>query len=334
MNMKTSTLFVSAILSGLFLAALNATAQITIFNDNFSTSTLNSATPAAPTASSTSYQAVSTEALTVSTIASGHLDLSFGTGSGNGYQAQALFATSPVTLTTIGDYLQLEVTFTDTGGFLTTANGTLNIGMYNSGQVGPLAGGVANENSANTDHFTGGAENWMGYTAQVVTNHTMINLRNAQTGTGNNNQDVAFGGTISTTKGYNNPFSSLGSNNSGAYLTLDGQYTMVLTYQLNGVNSLAITSSLYSGAGTGGAQLALFSDTASGANYLTNSFDALAFGFYGNKTQNSAIDLNQIEVNDLIQPLPEPGPAAVIAVGLLLCSVHRIWKRSRRTTRA
>ena len=214
------------------------------------------------------------------------------------------------------------MTFTDTGEFLTTANGTLNAGLYNSGGIGPLAGGVNNENSANTDHATGGVQNWVGYVGQITTNHSYINLRTAQTGTGNNNQDLVFGGVgavASTTKGYNNPASSLGNNTStGTFLTQNGQYTMVLTYELTGANTLVITNSLYSGTDTSGTQLSEFDDTASGANFLTNSFDGFGFGFYANKTQNSAIDVNQIVVTDSIQAVPEPSTFALAGLGLLV----------------
>jgi len=316
MKHSHSTLLVTATVAGLLLMPGRAVAQTPVFSDNFSSSTLNSAF-SAPTANSTSYEAVSTEALTTSSIGAGNLALGFGTGSGNGYQVQGLFASSPVTLATFGDYIQLAVTFTDTGGFLTTANGTLCAGMYNTGGVGPLAGGINNENSANTTAATGGAQNWLGYVGQITTNHPGILLRAAQTGTGNNNQDVAFGGAISTSKGYDNPALTLATGNQSLFLSANSQYTMVLTYALTGVNTLAISNSLYSGSGTGGTLLSEFDTTASGANFLTNSFDGLAFGFYANKNQNSAIDINQITVSDVIQPVPEPSALALAGLGLL-----------------
>lgn len=316
MKHSHSFLLLSIVTSGLLLTAGRNLAQTTVFSDDFSGSSLNSARPGAPTATSTSYATVSTQPLGISSIGTGHLNLSV-PSSGNGYQIQALFTSSPVTLAAIGDYIQLAVTFTDTGGFLNPTNGTLCIGMYNTGQVGPIAGGVSNENSANTDHATGGAQNWVGYTGQIVTNHSYLNLRTAQTGSGNNNQDVAFGGFISATKGYNNPMSSIGTNNGSVFLAAGGQYTMVLKYQLTGAGALAVDTSLYAGAGTTGTQLSDFSTTASDANFLTDTFDGLAFGFYENKTQNSAIDINQIVVSDMLQPVPEPAVFAVTGLGLL-----------------
>ena len=334
MKHPKSTFIITTIASGLLLATVPGMAQTTVFSDNFASSTLNSLFPGAPTANSTGYQIVATEPLVSSSVAAGHLGLDLGTVSGNGYQVQALFAGSPVTLATVGDYVQLSVTFTDAGGFLTTANGTLVSGMYNSGGVAPISGGVNDEHNTSTDFATGGAMGWQGYVGQISTNHTYLITRAAQTGTGNNNQDLAFGygaGPInSSSKGYANPpATSLGTGNGNLLLSANGQYTMSLTYELTDVNTLTITSSLYSGADTSGTLLSTYDNTASGANFLTDSFDGLAFGFYANKSQATAMDINQISVSDYIQSVPEPSTLALVGMGLVGMAAR--WRGCRRS---
>jgi len=295
-------------------------AQTTIFDDTFGGSTLNTAS-GFNSSTAGNYDVVSTKAMTAASISSGDLNLNIGASSGNGYQIQALFASSPVTLTTVGDYIQLLVTFTDTGGVLATNGATLVAGMYKSGGVGPLTGGVSDETTSSNDHATGGAQGWIGYAAQIATNHSYILTRSAQTsGTFNNNQDVLFGngaGSVnSSTKGYASPNATLlGNNNGSTFLTLGSQYTMALTYTLTGANTLAIETSLYTGVGTGGAQKSDFTATDSSAS--NESFDALATGLYLNKNGLSTLDFNQIEVNDLIQQVPEPSVFALAGLGLI-----------------
>jgi hypothetical protein len=63
-------------------------------------------------------------------------------------------------------------------------------------------------------------------------------------------------------------------------------------------NSLAITNCLYSGTDTNGALLSQFGGIASGATFLTNSFDALAIGWRATaNTSATAIDINKIAVS-------------------------------------
>ena len=65
-------------------------------------------------------------------------------------------------------------------------------------------------------------------------------------------------------------------------------------------NSLAITNSFYSGADTNGALVSQFGGVASGANYLTDTFDALAVGWRETGSQATAIDINNIAVNSTL----------------------------------
>jgi PEP-CTERM motif len=319
--MKPSNPIKFAFVFGLLAGVNLGWSQTTVFSDDFSSSSLNSATPTAPTATSTSYETISTKALSTASIAAGHLDLGFGTTSGNGYEAQALFSTSPVTLATVGDSLDLMVTFTVPGGLLSTNNGTLSAGLYNSGGLSPWAGGVNNASSANITAATGAAQNWVGYVGQIAWtgNKSQINTRIAQTGTGNNNQDVTTGGSVSSSKGYANPapIHVVQSTTVGVTLAPGDQCTLLLQYNLTAPDTLAITNSLFSGADTSGTLLSELDTTASGADFLTNSFDGLAFGFYANASQDTSMDINQISVMSSVQAVPEPSVFALAGLGLL-----------------
>src|SRR5262245_25966352 len=106
------------------MIAANAGAS-TVFSDNFSTSTLNSASPSAPTATSTSYELMSSKSWSPSPTI-GASDLKFGiasTSSGH-IEAQALFSPAPLVLTNTNDFVELTVTFTDTAGILVSGNAT------------------------------------------------------------------------------------------------------------------------------------------------------------------------------------------------------------------
>jgi hypothetical protein len=309
---RSTVLAVSAL-----LAIASQGLSQTIFDDTFGSSSLNSGTPSAPTTSSTSYQIVGTKATTSPSIGTGDLHLSQGTTSGNGYEVQALFTATPVTLATVGDYILLNVTFTDTGGFLSAANGALSLGLYNSGGVGPLAGGITSLSA--TTAPTGGAQNWLGYVGQLQLAHQYINTRAAQTGTANNNQDVTTGGGVSATKGYNFPAPShVGSQNAtlGA-LAASSIYTLSLEIQLNGSGGLDFTENLYNGTGTGGTAIANALVTGTTASPLTTTFDALAFGLYASSSQSTVLDINEIKIDALIQ-VPEPSTFALAGLGLII----------------
>lgn len=309
-------------------------AQTVLFNDNFSSgSTLNSATPGAPTPTSTSYEMVSSRSWNPApAIASGDLQFGIGSTSGGGVEVQALFASSPISLLTIGDNIQLEVTFTNAAGIL-TAKGLLETGLYNSGQIEPVGGGL---NGTATSGFStassGYAQNWVGYASQLSYSgfNSQFNTRVAQTGSGNNNQDLLHGGGVSSSAGYNNPGPVHLGQSSAPSVTLSAgsQYTEVFQITLVGQGILALTNSVYSGSGTGGTLLSQFDSLASGANYITNSFDGLAFGWYEQGNQATTVDVNEIKVSGMIQAVPEPSGLALISMGLLcLGMVTRIRQK-------
>src|SRR5262249_14368961 len=117
----------------------SVTVTTNVFNDTFSSSTLNSVSPASPGGTSTSYELISSKPWS-SALSIAARDLRFGiaaTGSGS-IQAQAQFSSSPVTLAAVGDTLFVTVTFTNTSGLLTQA-GTFGLGLYRSGTNSPVA---------------------------------------------------------------------------------------------------------------------------------------------------------------------------------------------------
>jgi len=299
---------------------VSATPRAVVFSDSFSGSSLNSLSPSAPTATSASYQLVSSKTWNPTpTIAAGHLKFGIGpTGSGL-IEAQALFATAPVTLATVGDTLSLVVTFTNTVGLFAQTN-YLGIGLYNSGQNGPVPGGLnGTATSGNTGNATGNAQTWVGYVGQLnFTNaSSQILTRTAQSGAANNNQELLTSGSSAS---YSNPSATtVGTASSAASVVLptNGLYTAVLTITLTAGNTLAITNALYAGTDTSVAPLSQFGGVASGSSYLTNCFDALAIGWRAAiATAPTMIDINNISVSTGVSAsaavLP-PAPANLLA---------------------
>jgi polygalacturonase len=289
---------------GSFSTFISATPQApatagagTVFSDTFASSTLNSASPATPTTTSTAYEILSSKSWSPTPVIS-HAHLQFGIGNTTSgiIEAQALFTNSPVTLVNTGDTISLVVTFTNTSGLLTEP-GSLGFGLYNSGQNFPVPGGL-NGSLTGTGNTTGNAQTWVGYFGQLSYTGmgSQILTRPAQSGTGNNNQELLTTGSGSSFVGG----LTVGSASATPSLTLTPAtpYTEVLTLTCAGVNSLAITNAFYAGTSTNGTLLSQFGGVASGSTFLTNSFDALAIGWRAQANTNaSAIDINQIAVN-------------------------------------
>ncbi len=291
-------------------AEVNATPQATQtttisgnnFNDLFSNSTINSASPSAPTTTGSSYEIISSKSWNPSPgISSGHLQFGIGTTTSGGIEAQALFAGTPVALKTNGDTISLVVTFTNTSGLL-TESGAMGFGLYNSGQNYPVPGGLNSTATTNVSgNATGNAQTWSGYVGQLAFtgSSSQIMTRAPQNGTANNNQDLVTSGSGSSS--YVNPAAAtVGSATSAQSVTLvaGNPYTEVLTLTLTATNKIAVTNQLYSGTGTNGTLLSQFGGVASGSTFMTNSFDAFAIGWRTTSSASAtAIDINQIAVN-------------------------------------
>ena len=287
-----------------------------IFSENFSFSTINAA-PSAPTVAATSYELISAKGWNpVPSIGPGHLKFGIGATTSGSIEVQALFASTPVKLATIGDTLSMTVTFTNTSGLL-TQSGALGFGFYNSRQNYPVTGGMnGTETGAAAPNATGNAQTWTGYFGQLAFTgaNSQILTRAPQTGPNNNNQDlVTTGGSPS----YNSPAGTVvGTASSAPSLTLvaGNPYTEVLTIKLTAANTLAITNAMYSGVNTNGTLLSQFGGVASGGTFLTNSFDAFAIGWRATaSTFATTIDVNQITVNAVLAPTVSLVPTNLVA---------------------
>ena len=128
-------------------APLVAVGQTVIFNDPFNgSSTLNlTSTPGGtPSASYTSYDVASTKTGTCSTNAN-FLRMKLSSGTTAGYvELQAIFANTPVQLVNVGDSITLTLAFTNSAGTLLAggSGSVIDVGLFNSGGVKPVAGGL------------------------------------------------------------------------------------------------------------------------------------------------------------------------------------------------
>src|SRR5260221_8868200 len=132
-----------AIASALVATTPLTSVATTFFTDDFGHgSTLNFVSPVKPTSTNTSYEMVSSKSWSPTpSIASGNLKFGIASTTSGSVEVQALFATNALALVAAGDYVEMIVTFTNTGGILTNSS-TMGFGMYNSGQVLPVAGGL------------------------------------------------------------------------------------------------------------------------------------------------------------------------------------------------
>jgi hypothetical protein len=314
-------------------------AQVTVFSDNFANgSTFNgTSTPGGtPTASSTSYDFDSSKTGAES-LTAGNLSFGLSAATTSGFvEGAAVFTSTPVAPATVGDYVDLTYTFTDTQNVL--AGGTssaIYTGLYNSGGSMPAAGtvGVGVSGNAlslnttnNSPYATGNAAGWQGYAASIAQSGGSSKLysRPAQTGigTGVNNQELIGNGFGSGT--YTNPPGSAVGGNlaSTVVLTAGNQYTVDYRLTLSAAGVLTISDNLYNGVGTLGTDLSSQS-AATTATLLTSSFDSLAIGLRNSGTSyQPTMDLNQITVTEFIQT-PEPSTLALLGVGSLSLVLYR-----------
>ncbi len=303
--MKTKLSLKLSLFTMLVTVALTSRADL-FFSDSFiNGSTLNSATPANPTPTSTAYEMVSSKSWNPTpTIAANDLKFGIAATSSGFVELEALFATNAVALVLPGDFVQLTVVFTDTSGILTTT-GNLGFGLFNSGQVKPIAGGL-NNTIGNT--FSGGAQNWVGYESQTFAGSvvsTRIATRPVQTGTTGINQDLV---SSSTSSSYPGAVTVGTTFNPNLTLTAGSVYTEVLNITLNGTSSLAITNVLYAGPNTSGTIITNYGGIATNTTFLTGGFDGLAIGYTGRSSSAGAplFDLSSIQVTGSVSPITSP----------------------------
>jgi len=276
-------------------APLAAVGQQTVFSDTFGSSTLNqtNAFPGGtPTASTTSYTCASAKVAPNFSISSGHLKIYCPSTSSANSEAQALFTKYPVTLASVGDFIELTYTFTDETNQMNNVGGNGSgfiMGLYNSGGTPPLGGtnligsGTGLDLGGGTAAYIGGTSNWVGFAAQMINSQTAgtawgLFTRPVQAIAQNIDQELLYNDThpsganlASVTPAAPYPFPNL---------TIGSQYTGQLRITLSAVGTLTISNGLYAGVGTGGTLI--FSNVAAavtGANVLTTNFDGLALGF-------------------------------------------------------
>jgi len=280
----------------------------TFFMETFSSSTVNSLAPALPTPTGTSYEILSGKSWNPSpSLAPGRLVFGIAATSSGVIELQARFAAVAIPLITAGDFIQLSLTFTNTAGILST-NGNWGFGLYNSGGVSPVGGGL---NGTMTGSFntaaTGGAQNWRGYVAQIgfTGGNCAFYDRKPQSGTTNNNQDLV---TTSTSSSYlNPPAAAVGAVSAipSVGLTVGGQYTEILTYTLMPSGALQLQSQLYTGTNNTGTLLSTMTAT-TGTIPLTTAFDGLAVGWRANGNTASTMTISSITVAGQSTPVIVP----------------------------
>jgi autotransporter-associated beta strand protein len=208
-----------------------------------------------------------------------------------------VFTKYPISLVTIGDYLELTYTFTDTTGVLqssSSATAALFVGLFNSGGVAPQSGTtMANSgfNSALTTAATGGTVNWVGFSSQMYNGSAGWRLyaRPVQTTPNNLNQGLLY--NYPQTSG-NGGLIVPGSPN----LIQGTQYTIQFRVTKSSATQLIVSNALYTGTSTSGV---LFSNTqwvVSGANLLTTNFDSLAIGYRAGDSIIWTNDINNIAI--------------------------------------
>ncbi len=279
------------------------------FRDNYSNgSTVNSATPSPPTATSTSYEQISSKTWSPNppTITPGQLQFGNVKGTSEGNEIQALFTTAPVTLQNPGDFVQLTVTFTDSN--ILSSDTCLGMGLFDANQVAPWGGGLnALSLNTKTTAVTGGAQNWQGYIAQFNylggTMKTQFASRPAQNNGNNVNQVTEVNGSANT--GYQDATILSQTTNAAVALTQGGQYAEVLTYVLEDDGSLQMEAMLYTN-NVSGTQLS-FQWANSGAPALATTFDAFSIGWRSKDNSNpTIINVNSVQITSMVAPTAAP----------------------------
>lgn len=305
----------SGLIALVLVAPLAAMAQYVVFTDNFnngSTTNHTSVPGGTPFNSFTSYDVAATKAATTNvTITPGDFKIALNSSTSSGLlEVQALFSTAPITLVNAGDYINLTYTFRITNA-LPASSAYIAQGLFNSGGVPPVAGSLNNSGLAGNSgspFATGNCAGWQGYFSRIFSNAASgaftRPIQNAG-GTTSANQDLVGNGV---TGGFNNPAPATVDTTEtasptltpGAYYTIS--YTIAMTDPTG--PTLTISNFLYSGAGTGGSLLFSQTNVATGTNYLTNSFDGMAFGRREGGSVLITMDITNITISENILGLP------------------------------
>lgn len=299
-----------------------ASAQTIVFQDTFQSgnlSTLNptAASPGTLTSTRTAYEIASSKNATATTVAAGALTLSTASTSSGYTEAQALFTATPVTLSVAGEYIEVYYTFTDTANMFNTTtagdNMQINIGLYNSGGSAPTNGTLlwnAGLASGSTTAVNGGTKGWVGYSGQFAyspltsTRASAIATRPAQSGANNLNQAIGVGSGYASGANIVTMAGVLGQ----PFLTVGNQYTLHLRITYVNATTLAVTNTLYNGAGIGGTVFSAggwtgrFGGTTT--TILATAFDALEVGIRPTTSTATTLQINSITVAKYIFSAP------------------------------
>jgi hypothetical protein len=302
------------------------------FNDTLASngSTLDSASQsqpntATPTATSTNYDVASNkEAVGTpnSNLTSGNpLELDMASSSSGIAEVQGLFTTTPIQLTTIGQSVEITVTFKDTAGLNQNGSSAIYVGLYSSGGSAPynnlgngssstptitgLANTEINDNSA-------GTQNWVGYEADYFGGaSTKMYLRPAEA-TSANNIDQALVGATQTGGEASSTLATPVSQNADTALTVGNTYTDEMEITLSSAGVYTLVEGLYSGTtdttlvGTEVTTETISTTLAGGAG-----FDAFAIGYRQSDSLSSEMDISQVEVTTNV---PEPASLAILGI--------------------
>lgn len=302
--MKKPIILATASLCGL----LAAQAQTTIFSDNFTTDSslnqppwynLNNTSAASYALNPTAGQGL---ALTVS-AGTGKLDEMF-----------AEFASSPVTLTGAGQYIQLVVNFNSPSGMATDTGGLL-VGLFNNSTINTTneqgSGGgsttVGGETSGSTGYF-----GIMGYNTTAGTS-TKFFARNGSITDVNELGYYSSQGTAVTQLG-----SSAATGN--ANLGLNINYTLTYTITDEGASGEQVNAIISNGS------TILDTWTETDASGLYNTFNQLDFGAYGKAGPVDVNILNESVITS-VTAVPEPTTFALAGMGLGLALLARFRRR-------
>jgi autotransporter-associated beta strand protein len=297
-----------------------------VFTDTFlngSTTGSTSIPGGTPTASFTSYTIASTKNATASAISSGTLRLTMAATTSGFAEIQAVFSSAPVKLQSLGDQINLQYTFVNSGNVLsgtgmTNASSYLWTGLYDTGTAATpplttLANSALN-NTGTTGNVTGGVQDWRGFVQRIagVGGNTQSVTRPAQSGTTSANQDLignnVGGGAFNSPAG--TTLQATGSTQGlASQLLVGGTYTMDYTLTLLDSSTMSVQSFLYDGSGTSGAVLVSQRRLASGTNLLTTQFGGLAVGFRysGSSAGPVVMDITSLSVRATNAPAPPPG---------------------------
>jgi Immunoglobulin domain/Immunoglobulin I-set domain len=266
-----------------------------ILATNFSTDTLNNPL-ALITSTSTSWWimsgrlatncSVGDDATTAEVVETRPLTLTWVTPAGSAIvETAGRFSSSPVSLSSVGDYLRVNATMSGTNLLY------LCFGLFNSGGVSPVAldGSVTNETLGGGTSAIGiGTQNWVGYRSALVLAGTSgdVGTRPAQTATTSHRGQELLFPAGSTGAAFGEPAgTSVGivpGVGATIALTNNAVYTLDYAITLSAANQYTISYSVYAGSSATGTPLYGTNATTTAAAALpsavTSAFDSFAIG--------------------------------------------------------